>query len=173
MSGHSVGLAYVGMGAGTVLASLLGGRISRRIGPGSCLTLGFAINASGWLMLSLAPPGPLGIAMFSLNLTCLGFGAVLLFVNFLALRQAVTPAPMLGRMTATMRWLVTFPNGPGALAGGLLGEYASLRTSLAFAGCCGLVLTLAAWRSPRLRAMKKLPVPEDIAGEMAMEVLRP
>jgi hypothetical protein len=39
-------------------------------------------------------------------------GAVLVFINFLALRQAVTPEPLLGRMTSTMRWLILIPPAP-------------------------------------------------------------
>ena len=42
-----------------------------------------------------------------------GLGAVMMFINFLALRQSVTPAPMLGRMTSTMRWLILLPAGAG------------------------------------------------------------
>ena len=38
-----------------------------------------------------------------------GLGAVMMFINFLSLRQAVTPAPMLGRMTSTMRWPISPP----------------------------------------------------------------
>ena len=71
-----------------------------------------------------------------------GLGAVLMFINFLSLRQAVTPARMLGRMTSTMRWLILLPAAPGALIGGWLGEHVDLRASLAFSGVCGLVLTV-------------------------------
>jgi hypothetical protein len=116
------------------------------------------LNACGWLMLAAAPVGPLGIAMFAGDLTLLGFGAVLIFVNFLALRQAVTPAPMLGRMTTTMRWLVLVPAGPGALIGGWLGQHFGLRAALVFAGMGGLALTVAALRSRRVRGMRALPV---------------
>ena len=51
-----------------------------------------------------------------------GVGAVFIFINFLSLRQSVTPGPMLGRMTSTMRWLILIPAGPGALLGGWLGR---------------------------------------------------
>ena len=87
-------------------------------------------------------------------------GAVLIFINFLALRQAVTPAPLLGRMTSTMRWLILIPAGPGALLGGWLGEHEGLRTSLAVAGCGALVLALAASRLEVIRNLKHLPQPE-------------
>jgi MFS family permease len=158
MSGQSVGLSYVCLGVGTISASLFGGRLGRLLGPGGCLIVGFGLNACGWLMLAAAPVGPLGIAMFAGDLTLLGFGAVLIFVNFLALRQAVTPAPMLGRMTTTMRWLVLVPAGPGALIGGWLGQHFGLRAALVFAGVGGLALTVAALRSRRVRGMRALPV---------------
>ena len=161
MSARSVGLSYACLGIGTVLASLAGARISRRIGPGSCLTVGFGACTCSWLMLAIAPAGASnfawGITMFASSLTLLGFGAVLIFVNFISLRQAVTPAPMLGRMTSTMRWMILIPAGPGALIGGWLGEHAGLRLSLGFAGACGVLLTLVAWRNRLLRATRALP----------------
>ena len=123
LSEQAVGLCYVGMGAGTVLASVFGNRISRRIGPGPCLVLGFGICGLGWGLLAVAPAGALGVAAFALMLMLFSSGAVLVFINFLALRQAVTPEPLLGRMTSTMRWLIVLPAGPGALLGGWLGEH--------------------------------------------------
>ena len=94
-----------------------------------------------------------------------GVGAVLIFINFLALRQAVTPPHLLGRMTATMRWLILLPAGPGALLGGWLGEYLGLRTALLFAGGAGLLLAFAAWRLSMLRQILQLPA---IADENAL-----
>jgi hypothetical protein len=117
--------------------------------------------------------GALGQAMFAGDLMLFGFGAVLIFVNFLSIQQAVTPAPMLGRMTSTMRWLILIPAGPGALVGGLLGQYAGLRSSLEFAGGVGLLLTLAAWRSRVLRRLRKLPALACPDSAMAAELLRP
>ena len=157
LSAQDVGLSYVCLGIGTVLASLVGGRLGRRIGPGSCLALGFGLCSCGWLLLAGAPVGLWGIVAFDVNLTLLGTGAVLIFVNFISLRQAVTPPAMLGRMTSTMRWLILIPAGPGALMGGWLGEHAGLRASLAFAGAGGMALTVCACCSPLLRTMKALP----------------
>jgi hypothetical protein len=54
----------------------------------------------GWLLLALAPANAWGVAAFALMLALFTTGAVLIFINFLALRQAVTPEPLLGRMTA-------------------------------------------------------------------------
>ncbi len=162
LSEQQVGLCYVGMGAGTVLASVFGNRISRRIGPGPCLVAGFAICGLGWGLLAVAPAGPLGVAAFALMLMLFSSGAVLVFINFLALRQAVTPEPMLGRMTSTMRWLTVLPAGPGALLGGWLGEHVGLRWALGFAALSSAVLVALAWRHPVIRGVRTLPQPEPV-----------
>ena len=160
LSEQAVGLSYMGMGVGTIVASVYGNRISRRIGPGPCLVLGFAVCGLGWSLLALAPANAFGVAAFALMLMLFSTGAVLVFINFLALRQAVTPEPLLGRMTSTMRWLILIPAGPGALLGGWLGEHAGLRWALAFAGASALLLALLAWRAPVIRGVRELPKPE-------------
>jgi MFS family permease len=160
LSEQAVGLSYTGMGVGTIIASVFGNRISRRVGPGPSLVLGIAICGGGWLLLALAPANAWGVAAFSVTLMMFSTGAVFIFINFLALRQAVTPAPLLGRMTSTMRWLILIPAGPGALLGGWLGEHSGLRTSLAVAGGGALLLALAASRLDVIRAVKCLPSPE-------------
>jgi MFS family permease len=154
---RGVGLSYVALGIGTVLASANGHRVVRRFGPGPTMVLGFAISGSGWLLLSLAPLNILGVVAYALMLMLFGIGAVFIFINFLSLRQSVTPGPMLGRMTSTMRWLILIPAGPGALLGGWLGEHLGLRVALGFAGISGLLLALLAWRRPVIRSVTTLP----------------
>lgn len=154
---HQVGLCYMIMGLGTIVASMMGNRFSRWFGPGPCLILGFAVCGSGWLQLSLAPANAWGIASFVLMLLCYSFGAVLIFVNMLALRQSVTPEGMMGRMTSTMRWLMLIPAGPGALLGGYIGEHLGLRYTLGFAGAFSLLLAAWASRKSILRQVDHLP----------------
>lgn len=157
LSEQAVGLSYMGMGVGTILASLYGNRISRNIGPGPCMVVGVTVCGLGWLLLALAPANNWGVAAFVVMLACFAVGGVLIFINFLALRQAVTPEPLLGRMTSTMRWLILLPAGPGALIGGYLGEHLGLRYSLGFAGVGALMLALVAWRNPIIRGITVLP----------------
>jgi MFS family permease len=161
LSEQAVGLSYMGMGLGTIVASVFGNRISRHIGPGPCLVIGFAVCAAGWLLLAVAPANAYGVAAFAAMLLCFSAGAVLIFINFLALRQAVTPEPLLGRMTSTMRWLILIPAGPGALLGGWLGEHIGLRAALGFAGGTATLLALVAWHHPVIRGVKVLPKPES------------
>ncbi|MDH4114992.1 MAG: MFS transporter, partial [Burkholderiaceae bacterium] len=161
LSERGVGLSYVALGGGTIAASIVGHRLADRIGPGPALVSGFAVCGLGWLLLALMPANAFGIAGFALMLFMFGAGAVFLFINFLALRQAVTPAPLLGRMTSTMRWLILLPAGPGALIGGWLGEHVGLRAALVFAGTTSLLLAGVAWRQPVLRSTRVLPKLQD------------
>ena len=157
LSEQAIGFSYAGMGIGTILGSLLGHRWSHRFGPGPCLVLGYAVTGAGWGLLALAPAGFWGVAAFAAMLMSFSAGAIFIFINFLALRQSVTPAPMLGRMTSTMRWLSLLAAGPGALLGGWLGEHVSLRASLSLASASALVLAWVAWSLPAIRGLKALP----------------
>jgi MFS family permease len=157
LSERGIGLSYVALGIGTVFASANGHRVVRRLGPGPTLVLGFAISGSGWLLLAVAPKNTVGVLAYAMMLLLYGVGAIFIFINFLSLRQSVTPAPMLGRMTSTMRWLILLPAGPGALLGGWLGEHVGLRAALGFAGITALLLASVAWRLAVIRSIKTLP----------------
>jgi MFS family permease len=163
LSEGGVGLCFVALGVGTIVTSSVGNRISRRIGPGPTMVAGFAACGAGWSLAAVAPASAFGIAAFAAMLMLFGVGAVLIFITFLSLRQAVTPAPLLGRMTSTMRWLILLPAAPGALIGGWLGEHLGLRAALAFAGGMALLLALAAWRQPIIRETRVLPQPAAVA----------
>ncbi len=170
LSEQAVGLSYMGMGLGTIIASVYGHRISRHLGPGPCMVVGVSICGLGWSMLALAPANTWGVLAFVLMLACFSVGGVFIFINFLALRQAVTPEPMLGRMTSTMRWLILLPAGPGALIGGWMGEHLGLRYSLGFAGGMALLLAVLAWRNPIIRAITVLP---GLSPDLAMQEREP
>ena len=58
-------------------------------------------NLSKWAL----EHGPLTrYLMFVLMLLAFSAATVLIFSNMLAMRQAITPVPLLARMTSTMRW---------------------------------------------------------------------
>jgi MFS family permease len=169
LSEQAVGLCYMGMGVGTITGSVLGRRVSQRIGPGPCLVVGYAICGVGWLLLAVAPANAWGVAAFALMLMAFTTGAVFIFINFLALRQAVTPEGLLGRMTSTMRWLTLVAAAPGALLGGWLGEHLGLRAALGFAGGVSMLLVLLAWRMPLIRQLRHLPEAERESQWLGLE----
>jgi len=152
-----VSLSFVTLGIGSVLGGLVGPKISQRIGPGPALIVGVSITSLGWLGL-LALEGVLpSIVLFSWMLVCFSWGATLLFVNFLSLRQSFTPTDLLGRMTTTMRWLILLPAGPGAILGGWMAEHWGMRSSLMASGVGTLCVALVAWTRPYLKTLKQLP----------------
>ncbi|HSM20803.1 MAG TPA: MFS transporter, partial [Rubrivivax sp.] len=169
LSEQAVGLCYMGVGVGTVVGSVYGRRISLALGPGPCLVVGYAVCGAGWLLLAVAPANAWGVAAFALMLMSFATGAVFIFINFLALRQAVTPEPLLGRMTSTMRWLTLLAAPPGALLGGWLGEHVGLRSALGFAGGVSVLLVLVAWRLPLILELKALPQPEQESDWLGVE----
>jgi predicted MFS family arabinose efflux permease len=170
LSEAQYGLCFTAAGLGTVLGSTMVHRLSARLGAGQCMALGIAMSSVGWLQLAVAPANGWGVAAFVLMLLCFSFATVLIFSNMLALRQAITPVPLLARMTSTMRWLTLFPAGPGALLGGYVGEYAGLRWAIGLGGVGALVLALVAWRvglgqmSLTLVPQKQKPASNKVAG---------
>ncbi|HSQ72078.1 MAG TPA: MFS transporter, partial [Rubrivivax sp.] len=169
LSEQAVGLCYMGVGVGTIVGSVYGRRISLALGPGPCLVVGYAICGGGWLLLAAAPANAWGVAAFAFMLMSFAAGAVFIFINFRALRQAVTPEPLLGRMTSTMRWLTLLAAAPGALVGGWLGEHVGLRSALGFAGGVSVLLVVVAWRLPLIRELKALPQPEQESDWLGVE----
>jgi len=105
--------------------------------------------------------GPVWVATLMLGAALLvfNFGAVLYAINYLALRQAITPDRLLGRMTATMRFLTVAVAPLGSLVGGALATAVGLRATLLTVGVLGLVLCTAAVLWSPVRRHRKLPAP--------------
>ncbi|MCC7257217.1 MAG: MFS transporter, partial [Gammaproteobacteria bacterium] len=65
LSAGTVGLCYIALGVGTVVCGVVGSRLSRRVGPGPAMVLGFLVSGVGWSLGALAPAGPVGVAAFA------------------------------------------------------------------------------------------------------------
>lgn len=152
-----VSMSFVALGIGSVLGGMAGPKLSNRFGPGPALILGIAITSVGWISLLVLEGLLPNLILFSWMLLCFSWGATLLFVNFLSLRQSFTPTDLLGRMTTTMRWLILLPAGPGAVLGGWMAEHWGMRSSLWAAGVGTLLVALIAYARPYLKSLKVLP----------------
>ncbi|CAM5543527.1 MFS transporter [Streptomyces tanashiensis] len=135
------GLVFTAEAVGGFLGSLLVTRISARLGEARAMCASVVAAAVLWL---LALPffhadGRYAVACL---LQGLGWTAFMTFrINSVALRQRRSPAPLLGRVTATFRFVVWGCMPLGALAGGVLGEYAGVRTAL-WTGAVGELLAV-------------------------------
>jgi hypothetical protein len=83
-------------------------------------------------------------------------GVVVYNVAQVSFRQGLTPRPLLGRMNATMRFLVWGTIPLGAFVGGLLGSAIGVRETLVVAAAGGCLAWLPVFLSP-LRWMRELP----------------
>ena len=160
LSPGTIGLAYVGGGLGCLLASATAQRLSARFGIGPVIVHGLILTALAWQGFGLID-GPVWLATLMLGAALLvfNFGAVLYAINYLALRQAITPDRLLGRMTATMRFLTVAVAPLGSLVGGALATAVGLRATLLTVGVLGLVLCTAAVLWSPVRRHRKLPAP--------------
>ena len=158
LSAGAIGLTYAFGGVGCMLAAALAERLSARFGVGPVIVHGLILTALGWQAFGLVS-GPPGVATLALGLAMLifDFGGVLYGINYLSLRQAITPDRLLGRMTATMRFLTVAAAPLGSLAGGALATLIGLRATLLTIGVLGVMLAAAAVVWSPVRRHRKLP----------------
>jgi MFS family permease len=158
LSAGAVGLTYVVGGLGCVIGAACAERLAARFGVGPLIVHGLILTALAWQAFGLIG-GPVWMATILLGLAVLvfDFGGVLYGINYLALRQAITPDRLLGRMTATMRFLTVAMAPLGALFGGALATWIGLRGTLLTVGMLGLLLSVAAVRWSPVRRHRLLP----------------
>jgi MFS family permease len=142
LTAFQLGLVFSASSIAGLLGTLLVSRTMQRLGPGPTILLGQSLTAIGAMLIALAG-GPLllilalligGQALFSL-------GAPFYSIPQLSLRQAMTPAHLLGRVNASRRFLVFGIIPFGALIGALLSDRLGLRATLLVGGM-GMVLAL-------------------------------
>jgi MFS family permease len=149
-------LGNLGFLAGTFVTRRLGARIG--IGPVICLAS--PIGAAGMLIMALAPSaGPIPVLVA--GQVILGMGIALFNLQSLSLRQAITPAGLLGRVNAVVR-LVGWGTIPaGAALGGWLGGVIGLREVLVVCAIGSLLATALPLFSA-VRRVDQTPEPEPV-----------
>jgi len=149
-----LGLFLATGGLGTLVGSLLAGRLARLVGAGRLSVLGALVAAPcgfGMPFVAEGPPMWLAGAGWVVVTAVVGSNNVLL-VSF---RQSVTPDRLLGRMTASFRFLLTGALAVGAAAAGVIGEAVSPRAALA-AGAAALALVWVPILASPLRKARDL-----------------
>jgi MFS family permease len=160
-AGH-VGVLFMTAGLGSLAAAGVTTRLNARFGMGPTMLGGIGGTGVAWLVMG-ASTGPHWVAslLFGGGLFMLDVAAMIFFINYLSLRQAVTPDRLLGRVTATMICLTVATAPLGGLAGGWIAEHYGLRAAMLFAGVGALLLApLMTWLSP-LSSLRELPGPQE------------
>jgi predicted MFS family arabinose efflux permease len=149
-----IGLVFAAAGIGGVLAALTSRRITAWIGGARATILGIAITG-GMLLLPLTTPGA-GAVLFATGMFCLGFGSVLYNVNQVSFRQMLCPVELLGRMNATMRFVVWGVMPIGALLGGAIASSIGLRGTM-WLGAAGSTAAIGWLLVSPLRGVRDYP----------------
>jgi predicted MFS family arabinose efflux permease len=148
--------ALVGVaGAGGVLGAVTASWWIRSIGQARAIWLVPLLTWPLGVLQALATPG-WGLVAFVVGSLVLGYGAVVYNVAQVSFRQALTPDHLLGRMNASVRFLVWGTIPLGGLLGGVLGAWVGVRPALAV-GLVGQALAVGWVLASPLRGMRDLP----------------
>jgi MFS family permease len=163
LSPLAIGLVFGTGGVGALLGAMVANRLSERFGVGRTMVYGALVMALGGL------PIPVAVLVPSIALPLLIVCEVVQWcaltivgINQVSLRQTITPDHLLGRVSATARFLSTGSVPLGGLLGGLSGELLGVRATLVV-GIIGMMAAfLWVFFSP-LRGLQSLPEAPDEA----------
>ncbi|MEE1767600.1 MFS transporter [Streptomyces sp. JV185] len=159
----AIGLILSGMGCGALLGALVATTVSKWIGQGPTIWIAALVTCPLTTLMPLARPG-WSLYMAAIGLAALSLGGVVRVVSQSSFQQALTPDRLLGRMSATTRFVSWGGIPVGGLLGGASGSVFGANTTL-WIGAAGMTLSfLPNFLSP-LRTMRRLP--EGKAPELA------
>ena len=152
-------------GAGVLLGALIASRAATSLGVGPVIVGSLLVSAISFLLVPLASPAVafwfVAIAFFVGGMT-----SVVYNVNQVSLRQAITPEHFLGRMNATMRFLVWGTIPIGSLIGAGLSEVIGVPMTIWVGAILGILAFLPVFLSP-VRSLRTIPTDdpnEVVAG---------
>ncbi len=143
-----LGLMFMAWGVGSLGASLVFPRLSRRYGDSRVTLIAMPLSAAGSLACALAGNWLVALA------TLAAWGVVYLIsvLNSVTVRQKVTPEHLLSRVNTAGRMLAWGIGGAtGGLAAGALSEATGPRAALILASGVTAAGAVAAWLSPLRR----------------------
>jgi MFS family permease len=166
LSAGMIGLVFTAGGLGGLLGAMTAAWCARYFGQARIIWLSMLVTTPFGLLIPLAEPG-WRIALIFIGDIVIGYGVVVYNVAQVSFRQAICPDRLLGRMNASIRFLVWGTLPLGGLVGGALAELLDSRGAL-WIGMGGEVLAVVWVLASPLRTMRDLPRVED-AEEKARE----
>jgi MFS family permease len=162
LPGAAVGLVLAAMGPGALLGSVLSARLPGRFGYGVVLVLSAAL-ADGVMLCVPALHGSDHLTVAALMSVNFLFGVFsqLVDVTVMAVRQAITPVRLQGRVVATINFAGMGLTPLGSLLGGFLAGPWGLRTGLLLTAVALSLSPLFMALSPLARLGKVLPPADE------------
>jgi MFS family permease len=165
LSPTEVGIIGGLAGAGVLLGALVATRVQARLGVGRTIVLSAATFGPIGLLLPLAAYGP-AFVILAIGLFLASVNNVLYNIAQVSLRQAITPEHLLGRMNATMRFLVWGTIPIGSLIGAALSEIVGVQTTIWISSLLALFAFLPVFFS-KVRSIRTIPTDEPEAPAAA------
>jgi MFS family permease len=155
LSAGLIGLFSSFAAVGGLIGSLVAGRVTQRFGQGPTIWLSLLVSAPVALVYPFAHRN-WTLAFVAVAQFAFWFGAVVYNITQVSFRQGLCPPALLGRMNATIRFLVWGTMPLGAIAGGLLGSWLGVRQTLFVGAVGGVASFLPVFLSP-MRRVRTLP----------------
>ncbi len=154
-----IGVLFSIGAVGGLLGALLARRIADRYGQGPTIWKSVAVSGVFCLLFPLAGHGWL-LALPAISFFVTFAGSTVYNITQVSFRQGLCPDRLLGRMNASMRFIVWGTMPVGGLIGGVLGSTIGVRETVWVAAVASLFVFLPAYLSP-LRRMRELPTGYD------------
>lgn len=156
----ALGIVFSAGGAGGILGALTAERLTRIVGEGRVIALAAVAFAPAAALTPLALPlAELGVppmVTLAAGGAAFSFAVVVYNVAQVSFRQRICPPPLLGRMNASVRFIVWGSVPLGGLAGGALGTWLGATPTLWVAVAGTLLAAIPVLMSPLIR-MRDLP----------------
>ncbi len=155
LNAATVGIVFAIANLGVLIGALSAERLARWIGLGPTIVSSAFVSAFALVPVAIAPreaPVPYLIASGIVGAAT----AVIYNINQVSLRQAITPERMLGRMNATMRFIVWGTIPIGSIIGGFLGSSIGLQATI-WVGAIGSFLGFLPVLFSQVRKLERIP----------------
>jgi MFS family permease len=147
---------------GGLIGSLVATRVAKRFGQGPTIWIS-ALAATPCAFVAPFVHLDWTLALLASTQILMWMAVVVYNITQVSFRQGLCPPALLGRMNATMRFLVWGTMPLGAFLGAVLGSSAGVRETLLLAAIGGALAFLPVFLSP-LRHMRDLPTQEDVVA---------
>jgi MFS family permease len=124
-----IGVLFTCAGVGSIVGALSAIRVARRLGQARGIVLATVLDCGAGLLIPLAARGA-GLGFYVAGAAVAAFAVSVFNIIQVSFRQALCPDHLLGRMNATMRFVLWGSAPLGALLGGALGTDFGLRTTM-------------------------------------------
>lgn len=155
LSPGAVGTMLTAAGVGGILGALTTSWWTRRVGQARTIWLVSVVTFPLMLVIPLAQPG-WTVALVPVGLVFFGYGVVVYNVAQVSYRQAICPDRLLGRMNASIRFVVWGTLPIGGLIGGALGEAIGVRGTV-WVSVIGNIMAITPLLLSPLRKLRDIP----------------